>query len=251
MREIAAVAIAHGFRQQLLAKMLNPEQQPANVRRHFEAARPRVTTIEDYRLVLGMTRQHIRLLADQASKADRQSARDSLREALRFRDYLFDEGALAAVNTFISSDKSHPALSAYLLARNRDEHGLDDEAAGSADGRLYDLPSYLQAFAAVALSAGFDLAAYAKSRAVSRIHSLVEDTSDLVDGNPEHVSILVNGLLKSLGRLQPRAANLARLHLKRCRECRHTLALSTDDPVIDYYKAEQAAALAAESEGQS
>ena len=251
MREIAGVAIAQGIRQQRLAKMLNPEQQAANVRRHFEAARPRKSTVEDYRRILGMTRQHVRLITGFVSKSDRQSARDSLRANLRFRDHLFDEGAIAALNAFFSSENSHAALDAYLLARSRDEHGLEDSADAAGDARLQDLPSYVRAFAAAARSVGFDLAAHVKPRAVSHIHGLVEDTSELVAGNPEHAATLVNGVLKSLGRLQPAAASLARLHLERCRDCRHTLGLPSDYPISDLYDAEQRAAHAAETEDQS
>lgn len=124
MREVARLALVRSLNQESLARMLNIAS--ANVRRYFEAKRPKPQTIKQFADLLAIDEQYLRLLRNEPL-LDEELGETEQRVLYEVRTSGFKANAVAAVRDFLRSESAQvreKVLAAYLLAQHRVENGL-------------------------------------------------------------------------------------------------------------------------------
>lgn len=170
MREFARVAIARGWSQEELARQYaaadgGAEPSSGNLTRHFKAAKPRESTVEIYRVALGMVREHVAICEGKPLTAHRNNAwTNQLQKDLNGRLRADCASRSRRIWRDLPTAKKHELVAKYALA----EHRMNFNAVATAKG----LSAGLTAIANDFLAHGEDLVAGAR-RVIDPVSSLL------------------------------------------------------------------------------
>jgi hypothetical protein len=126
MRELASAATWRGLSLGQIAAGISKKSatvDPSNVRRYFEAERPRATTLDALRQAIGVTERHVKLASGVTlSEREYRQIDAFLRIALSHRETEFEDGAVAeamAALEGLDRDQQKVVFGQFELQRQR------------------------------------------------------------------------------------------------------------------------------------